>query len=139
MNAMMHKKPLPQIGPDTKAFWEGCRQHEIRIQKCGDCGHLRWPPSFLCPNCLSRNTQSVTASGRGNVYSYIVYQVAYDPAFKEDLPYVVALVALEEGPHLLTNIVGCDPHAVSCDMAVEVVWDDVTETVSIPKFRPVTM
>jgi hypothetical protein len=62
--------------------------------------------------------------------------VAYDPSFKEDLPYVVALVKLEEGPHLLTNIVGCDPQALSCEMAVEVVWDDVTEAVSLPKFRP---
>lgn len=136
MNAMAYKKPLPQIGPDTKAFWEGCRRHEIRIQECGDCGHLRWPPAFLCPGCLSRNTRWVTASGRGKVYSYIVYHTAYDPAFQEDLPYVVALVELEEGPHLLTNIVGCDPGAVSCGMAVEVVWDDVTETVSLPKFRP---
>ncbi len=133
---MTYKKPLPQIGSDTKAFWEGCREHVIRIQKCGDCGHLRWPPAFLCSNCLSRNTQWITATGRGTVYSYVVYHVAYDPSFKEDLPYVVALVKLEEGPHLLTNIVGCDPQALSCEMAVEVVWDDVTEAVSLPKFRP---
>ena len=133
---MTYKKPLPQISPDTKVFWEGCREHEIRMQKCGDCGHLRWPPALLCPNCLSLNTKWVKASGQGRVYSYVIYHVAYDPAFKEDLPYVVALVALEEGPHLLTNIVGCDPQAVSCDMDVEVVWDDVTETVSLPKFRP---
>jgi uncharacterized OB-fold protein len=136
MNTMTYKKPLPQIGPDTKAFWEGCREHVIRIQKCGDCGHLRWPPAFLCSNCLSRNTQWITATGRGTVYSYVVYHVAYDPSFKEDLPYVVALVKLEEGPHLLTNIVGCDPQALSCEVAVEVVWDDVTEAVSLPKFRP---
>jgi len=78
----------------------------------------------------------IKVSGRGTVYSYIVYHVAYDAAFQGDLPYVVALVELEEGPHLLTNIVGCDPREVTCDMAVEVVWDDVTETVSLPKFMP---
>lgn len=133
---MTYQKPLPQISPDTKAFWEGCREHKIRIQKCGDCGHLRWPPAFLCPHCLSLNTKWITASGRGRVYSYVVYHVAFDPAFKEDIPYVVALVALEEGPHLLTNIVGCDPRAVSCEMEVDVAWEDVTETVSLPKFRP---
>jgi uncharacterized OB-fold protein len=138
MSAMEYTKPLPQIGPDTRAFWEGCRDHKIRIQKCGDCGHLRWPPAFFCPNCLSRNTQLIAASGRGTVYSYVVYHVAYDPSFKQDLPYVVALVELEEGPHLLTNIVECDPNAVFCDMAVETVWDDVTDTVSLPKFRPIT-
>ena len=133
---MTLKKPLPKINADTRAFWEGCREHELRIQKCVDCRHLRWPPAFLCPHCLSQRTNWVTASGRGSVYSYTVYHAAFDPAFREDLPYVVALVALEEGPHLLTNIVGCDPSAVSCEMAVEVVWDDVTETVSLPKFRP---
>jgi uncharacterized OB-fold protein len=137
VNAVSYKKPLPQIGPDTEAFWEGCREHEIRIQKCGDCGHPRWPPALYCPNCLSGKTELITASGRGTVYSYVVYHVAYDPAFKQELPYVVALVELEEGPRLLTNIVERDPHAVFCGMAVETVWDDVTEAVSLPKFRPV--
>jgi uncharacterized protein len=135
MKAMTYTKPLPITSADTKAFWEGCRKHEIRIQKCSDCDHLRWPPAYLCPHCLSRNTQWIKASGRGTVYSYVVYHVAYDPVFREDLPYVVALVALEEGPHFLTNIVGCDPHEVACEMAVEVAWDDVAETVSLPKFR----
>lgn len=133
---MTYRKPLPKINADNEAFWEGCRQHEIRIQKCGACGNLRWPPAFLCPHCLSQETDWIRSSGRGTVYSYAVYRVAFDPAFKEDLPYVVALVALEEGPHLVSNIVGCDPSAVYCDMPVQVAWDDVTETVSLPKFRP---
>lgn len=134
---MNHEKPTPLINADTKAFWEGCRERELRFQKCAACGHLRWPPSILCPRCLSRDTRWIAASGRGTVYSYAVYHVAYDPAFREDLPYVVALVALAEGPHLLTNIVGCDPAAVACDMPVEVFWDVVTETLTLPKFRPV--
>jgi uncharacterized OB-fold protein len=133
---MTYGKPLPKMNSDAREFREGCREHELRIQKCGGCGHLRWPPAILCPGCLSRDTQWVKASGRGTVYSYAVYHVAFDPAFQEDLPYVVALVALEEGPRLLTNLVGCDPGAVFCDMAVEVVWDDVTDAVSLPRFRP---
>jgi uncharacterized OB-fold protein len=133
---MTYGKPLPKMNSDAREFREGCREHELRIQKCGGCGHLRWPPAILCPRCLSRDTQWVKASGRGTVYSYAVYHVAFDPAFQEDLPYVVALVALEEGPRLLTNLVGCDPGAVFCDMAVEVVWDDVTDAVSLPRFRP---
>ncbi len=137
MNTMTtYNKPLPMISPDTKGFWEGCREHAIRIQQCSDCGHLRWPPAFLCPQCLSRNTQWISASGRGTVYSFVVYHVAYDPAFLGDLPYVVALVALEEGPHLLTNLVECDPGNITCDMPVEVIWDDVAPGVSLPKFRP---
>lgn len=133
---MTYGKPLPKMGSDAREFWEGCREHELRIQKCGRCGHLRWPPAILCPRCLSRDTERVMVSGRGTVYSYAVYHVAFDPAFREDLPYIVVLVALEEGPHLLTNLVGCDPEKVSCDMAVEVVWDDVTDTVTLPRFRP---
>jgi hypothetical protein len=133
---MNREKPTPLINADTKAFWEGCRERELRFQRCAACGHLRWPPSILCPRCLSRDAEWLVASGRGTVYSYAVYHVAYDPAFRDDLPYVVALVALEEGPHLLTNIVGCDPAAVACDMPVVVSWDDVTETLTLPKFRP---
>jgi len=134
---MTKKRPLPKINADTKAFWEGCREHELRLQKCGDCGHLRHPPAFICPRCLSIRTFLVKASGRGRVYSYAVYHVAFDPSFQGDLPYVVALVALKEGPRILTNIVGCDPAAVSCEMDVEVVWDDREEGISLPKFRPI--
>jgi uncharacterized OB-fold protein len=94
------------------------------------------PWSFLCPECLSRNAGWIRASGRGTVYSYVVYHVAYDPAFAHDLPYIVALVTLEEGPRFLTNIVDCSPASVVCDMPVEIVWDDVTETLILPRFRP---
>jgi uncharacterized OB-fold protein len=135
-DTVKHVKPLPKINADTKAFWEGCREHELRFQACGHCGHLRWPPAILCPRCLSRDTRLTSASGRGTVYSYAVYHVAFNPAFQADVPYVVALVALEEGPHILSNVVGCDPAEVSCDMAVEVDWDDVSETLTIPRFRP---
>ena len=133
---MTYAKPLPRMTADTKDFWEGCRNHEFRIQTCGDCGRLRLPWSFLCPACLSPNAGWIRASGRGTIYSYVVYHVAYDPAFRNDLPYIVALVTLEEGPRFLTNIVDCDHSAVACDMAVEIVWDDVTETVTLPRFRP---
>jgi len=84
INAMTYMKPLPQVGPDTRTFWEGCREHVIRIQKCDDCGYLRWPPAFLCPRCLSQNAKWIKVSGRGTVYSYIVYHVAYDAAFQGD-------------------------------------------------------
>jgi len=134
---MPYKKPLPLINADTKEFWEGCREHLIKIQKCGDCGALRLPPSFLCPRCHSRNTDWITATGKGWIYTFTINHVAFHPAFQGDLPYVVAVVALEEGPHLLTNIIGCDPAEVRCDMPVEVVWDDVTDEISLPKFRPV--
>lgn len=133
---MTYDKPLPGDNPDTKAFWDGCRQHLLLFQKCGSCGHVRWPPALLCPHCHGREADTIASSGRGTVFSYVIYRETPHPAFQADLPYVVALVELDEGPRLITNIVGCPCEDVACDMPVAVVWDDVTETVSLPKFRP---
>jgi uncharacterized OB-fold protein len=133
---MEYMKPLPKLNADTKPFWDGCRNHELRFQKCAECGHIRWPPSILCPLCYSKEVEWIRASGKGTVFSFVVYHKAYHSAFDADLPYVVAIVELEEGPHFLTNIVGCDPGMVRCDMPVDVSWEDITEEFSLPKFRP---
>ena len=133
---MEYMKPLPKLNADTKPFWDGCRNHELRFQRCAECGHVRWPPSILCPLCYSKEVEWIRASGKGTVFSFVVYHKAYHPAFEADLPYVVAIVELEEGPHFLTNIVGCDPRSVSCDMPVHVSWEDISEEFSLPKFRP---
>ena len=133
-----YNKPLPHVNEDTKAFWTGCKAHELRFQKCKDCGHIRWPASMICPMCYSRDTQWIIASGKGKVYTFVVYHVAYHRGFVDDLPYVVADVELEEGLHLLTNIVGCRPDEVKCDMPVEVTWERITEEFSLPKFRPIS-
>ncbi len=130
-------KPLPGINADTKPFWDACGTHQLKIQQCRNCGAFRMPPSFLCPKCCSRNSEWTVASGRGRVYSYVVYHKAFHPAFTGEVPYVAAIVELDEGPHLITNIIGCRPDEVRCNMPVEVVWDDRTEEVAIPLFRPV--
>ena len=132
---MSSKKPLPHPTADTKPFWDGCRAHELRFQKCGECGHIRWPASFLCPKCHSRDTAWIRAKGCGKIYSYVVYHRAYHQAFEEEVPYVVALVELEEGPRMLTNIVGSRPEEVGCDMPVVVAWEDIKEGIALPKFR----
>jgi uncharacterized protein len=131
-----YDKPLPNVNGDSREFWIGCKEHELRFQRCKACGHVRWPASILCPMCYSRNTEWIISRGKGKVYSFAVYHVAYDPAFEKDLPYVAADVALEEGPRLLTNIVGCRPDEVRCEMPVEVIWEDITEEFSLPKFKP---
>jgi len=131
-----YNKPLPNINGDSREFWAGCKGHELRFQKCQACGHVRWPASIICPMCYSKETNWIAARGNGKVYTFAVYHVAYDPAFENDLPYVVADVALEEGPRLVTNIVGCPPEEVRCEMPVEVVWEDITDEFSLPKFRP---
>jgi uncharacterized OB-fold protein len=131
-----YSKPLPEINEDNREFWIGCREHELRFQKCKACGHIRWPASIICPRCYARETQWVVARGKGRVYTFVVYHVAYHPGFESDVPYIVADVELEEGPRLLTNIVGCRPDEVRCDMPVEVAWEDITEEFSLPKFKP---
>jgi uncharacterized OB-fold protein len=129
-------KLLPAPDADSKPFWEACRNHQLLFQKCTACGEVRWPPSILCPQCLGRDTQLIESSGRGTIYTFAVYHQAFHPSFKEDLPYVVAIVKMQEGPMMITNIVGCSPESLACEMAVQVEWDDLSEEFSLPKFRP---
>ncbi len=132
----MYSKPLPRPNADTKEFWKGCREHELRFQKCKNCDHVRWPPSVICPQCHSFEAKWIVSGGTGAIYSYVVYHIAFHPAFKKDLPYATAVVKLAEGPKILTNIVGCRPSELFCEMPVNLVWEDVSETVSLPKFTP---
>ena len=134
---MAYEKPLPQPNPDTKPFWEGCRKHELRFQKCRNCGHVRWPPSIICPMCYSQDTEWIRASGKGKIYTFAAYHQAFHKAFENGLPYVTAIIELEEGPRLLSNIVGCKPQDVRCDMPLEVTWEDINEEFSLPKFKPI--
>ena len=127
---------VPTPDADSKPFWDGCRDHKLMFQKCGACGQVRWPPCILCPQCLSQETQWIEAGGRGTIYTFAVYHQAFHPAFQNKLPYVTAIVELNEGPMLLTNIVGCSPDSLECEMPVQVIWDDVSDEFSLPKFQP---
>ena len=131
-----YQKPLPNVNGDNQIFWDGCKQHQLKFQKCGACGHVRWPASVVCPQCHGRAVEWIIADGKGTIYTFVVYHVAYHPGFQDDLPYVVADVELAEGPHLLSNIVGCRTDQVRCDMPVEVIWEAITDAFTIPKFRP---
>lgn len=133
---MAYEKPLPKPNADNKAFWDGCKEHQLRFQKCQNCGLVRWPPSLICPNCYSKDAKWLTVSGKGKVYSFAVYHQAFHPAFANELPYVTAIIQLAEGPYLLSNIVGCKPEDIKCDMPVEVTWDDISPDFSLPKFKP---
>lgn len=130
-----YKKPLPTITDENREFWEGARRGKLRMQKCRDCGHIRYPISHCCPKCLSYNFEWTDLSGRGEVFSYVVFHQLYNQAFKEDVPYNVALVQLEEGPRMYSNVVGVDNDAVKVGDKVEAVFDPVTPEVTIPRFR----
>jgi uncharacterized protein len=131
------RKPVPRPAPESVPYWEAARAHRLEIPRCNACGKFWFPPSQSCPHCLAADFSWVLASGKGKVFSFVTFHRVYHPAFAQDVPYVVALVELEEGPRLLTNIVGVAPEAVVCDMPVKVVFDDVAEDVAVPKFTPV--
>ena len=134
--ASQPQKPTPTLDADSQTFWEACARHELVIQRCADCARLRFPPVGYCPHCGSTAVEHVTASGRGRVYSWIVVTHAVPKEiYAGEVPYAVALVELEEGVRLPTNIVGCDPAKISADMPVEVVFEERGDT-TLPLFRP---
>jgi uncharacterized OB-fold protein len=131
-----YTKPLPLINEETKPYWDCCKKHELRMQRCLQCGYIRFPVSPICPMCHSMKAKWVKLSGKGTVYSFTIYRVPYHPAFKDDIPYVVAIIQLDEGPRMESNIIGCKVEDVSIDMPVIVSFEDVTDEVSLPKFKP---
>ena len=129
-------KTFPRITPETAPYWEGCREHELRLQYCGSCDHYQFYPRIICSHCMSDQLQWVAASGAGEVTSFTVVRRAVSEAYRPDVPYVVALVQLAEGPTMMSNVVQCDPEAVTVGMPVTVFFEDWDEQVSIPKFCP---
>jgi uncharacterized OB-fold protein len=132
-----YTKPLPLITEDNKVYWEYCKKHELRMQKCLQCGYIRFPPSILCPKCHSMEVEWVKLNGQGRIYSYVVFRMAYHAAYQNDIPYAVAIIQLEEGPRMESNIVDCKLEDIKIEMPVEVVFEDIDERVTLPKFRPV--
>lgn len=133
-----YRKPLPVPNEDTAPFWEGCRQGQLLLKRCLACGAYRSYPaiSVTCPRCLSMDYEWAPASGRGVVYTFGVARHTRDAAWREEIPYTIALVELEEGVRLFTNVVGIDPQQVTLGLPVEVVFDPVTPEISLPRFRP---
>jgi hypothetical protein len=134
------RKPLPQATPETQDFWDGMTRGELRLQRCNGagCGKVYFPPRPFCPECASRDVSAFTASGKGKLHTFIVnYRPA--PGFEADAPYAIAVVELDEGPRLMTNLVGVEqsPEALRADMPVELAPERVTDEITLPKFRPV--
>ena len=131
-----YDKPLPIIDEDNKEFWESCKRHEMRLQRCRACGYWRYYPSPVCHTCDSFDAEWAKVSGFGTVHTYSIIYRAPSVAFARDVPYAYAIVELDEGPMMPTNIVGIDPEKVRIGMRVQVTYDDVTPEVTLPKFRP---
>ena len=130
-----YPRPLPVPTPETQHFWDGTRVGELRLQKCLDCHHTYFPPRPFCPACSSRNVEVFAASGRGTLESYVI---SHRPHKAFDGPYAIALVALEEGPRMMSNIVECEqtPEALQLDMPLQVAFEDSGEDIHLPVFAP---
>jgi uncharacterized OB-fold protein len=129
-------KPVPIPDHVTGKFWAASKQHKLLIQHCFDCGARQSFPQSYCRCCLSENIDWSEASGRGKIYSYTIVYRPPSVKFQEDVPYTVALVELDEGVRMMSNITEIEPEDVRVGMTVEVVFDNVTSTISLPKFRP---
>jgi uncharacterized OB-fold protein/acyl dehydratase len=130
------KYPLqPAIGPDTAFFWDGVKAGELRIQRCADCGTLRHPPGPMCPSCRSLKRDYTIVSGRGEVHSYVVHH--HPPVPGRTLPFVVAVVALEEGVRIVGNINDCPPGEVHIGMSVQLTFEQMDDDLTLPQWTPV--
>lgn len=129
---MSYDKPLPKIDTVSQPFWDAAKQNRLVVQHCTACNDVHFPPGPVCPNCLSEAQDWQTVSGRGTLQGWVDFHRAYWDGFKNALPYRCCLVQLEEGPVLVSNLVG-DAEPVF-GAAVTVVFDAVTDDVTLPKF-----
>jgi uncharacterized OB-fold protein len=132
----VYAKPLPKVDETNAPHWQGAKARELRVQKCADCGRLRYPPARHCASCLSEKSAWVAVSGKGEVWSHCAFHRAYFKGFEHELPYTVVLVKLDEGPLLYSNLAGVPREAVRIGMRVRAAFEDVTGDVTLIKFRP---
>jgi uncharacterized OB-fold protein len=132
------KRPLPNLKEhDTREFWQATKDGELKYQRCDACGTVVFYPRHHCTSCLSTALSWHTASGRGTVYTYSVVRKAEHPFFRTQVPYAVAWIDLDEGPRILSNIVGIDDPATDIEVGqrVMVEWE-IHDDLAIPLFRP---
>lgn len=130
-------KPLPLLDNVSGEYWKAAREGRLLIQQCPACGHRQWYPRAACTRCAA-DPEWLEASGRGTVHTFTVIRQQGIPAFKAELPYVVAMVELEEGPLVFGSMPGTDPEAVSIGMPVEVYFVAAADDTGVPYWRPAT-
>jgi hypothetical protein len=128
-------RPRPEPTPETTHFWAGTRAGELRLQRCTACAQVYFPPRPFCPACASRDVEVFRASGRATLHSYVIH---HRPGPGLSPPYSIAVVELEEGPRMMTNVVGVPqtPEALVLDMPLEVVFERLDDEIALPLFRP---
>jgi uncharacterized OB-fold protein len=126
---------IPTPTPETQHYWDGAKIGELRLQSCNSCGKVYFPPRPFCPECGSRDVVVMKASGRGRLFSYVINHLP-TPGFEP--PFAIAVVELDEGPRLMSNIVGCPqtPEALKIDMPLEVTFETLNDEITLPQFKP---
>jgi uncharacterized OB-fold protein len=133
----MSARPIPPTSQLTEPYWDAARRGELAVQRCVRCGERPFPPRAHCPSCGAPSLSWAPVSGRGTLHSYTVAHRAPHPVFAGQLPLVVAIVQLEEGPRMVTNLVGCDPAGLEVGMAVEARFEPIDESdMVLPVFVP---
>ena len=133
-----YNKPVPVPQGESDYYWEKAKAHELWLRQCDDCGNAYFYPRDISPCCFSKNTSWIQASGKATLFTFAIVHRPPHPGFREIAPYVTAIVELEEGPKFPTNIVIDDPtpENLQIDMALEVTFDDITDSIALPKFKP---
>jgi uncharacterized OB-fold protein len=131
-----YKKPIPVPSAEAQPYWDGLRDRKLLMPRCDACGNYWFPPSLLCPHCNATNWTWTSTSGRGRIFSYVVYHRIYHPGFADEVPYAVAVIELDEGPRMVSNVIGIAPDKLACDLRVQVVYQPITDTITLPKFKP---
>lgn len=127
-------RPAPWITRDSAFFWEAAKDEQLVGQRCGDCGALRAPPRPMCPHCNSLASETQRLSGRGSVHTWVIPRYPPIPGFEGT--HIVAIIELEEGLRMISNVCGIDYDDIFADMPVEVFFEDTQDGYKIPLFRP---
>ena len=138
MTGAAYDKPLPKLDVFNRPFWELAHKGKLAVQRCAGCGDRHFPPGPVCPRCLGGTQDWEVVSGNGTLLSWVTFHKPYWPGFAKEVPYDVCLVQLDEGPLLVSNLVGVESGKALVGQRVRVVFERVTEEFTLPKFTPAT-
>ena len=133
-----YDKPLPAPQPESDHYWQSAAAGKLVFQRCRDCGEAQFYPRVLCVHCSGRSLEWEESAGKGTLFTYTIVHIAPHPGFREDVPYVAGIVELEEGLKMPASITGVEPvpESIAIGMPLEVVFDQVTDEITLPRFRP---
>jgi uncharacterized OB-fold protein len=134
--ATSRDRPLPTPNPFSRPFWEATKRHQLVLQKCDKCGTVRYYPRPRCPECLSAEATWTEMSGHGTVYSFTIVHRPLARWFAAKVPLVCAVIELDEGVRMMSDVENIDPEDVRIGLPVRVIFDDVDEEITLPKFEP---